>query len=143
MARIDRIKKRLDNWALWKSRGDGGGLGFHTRNILAVDVWARGSYNGAMIPVFEQEAEETNQAVESLKESRPQVFSTLQRIYLQDLGVNETARRYGVSKSTVCSHLEQADAAIDLWLQERALEKERAQAKARAEAAALKRSFTP
>lgn len=142
MARIERIKRRLDNWAIWKSRGDGGALGYHSRNILAVDVWDRGSYNGAMIPVFEEEAEQTNQAVEAMREVRPQIYITLQRIYLQDLGVNETARRYGVSKSTVCSHLEQADAAIDTWLQERAIEKERAHAAARAEAAAAKRSFT-
>lgn len=142
MARIERIKRRLDNWAIWKSRGDGGALGFHSRNILAVDVWARGSYNGAMIPVFEEEAEQTNQAVESLRDPKPQVYTTLQRIYLQDLGVNETARRYGVSKSTVCSHLEQADAAIDAWLQERAVEKDRQVAAARAQAVATKRGFS-
>ena len=143
MARLERIKKRLDNWAIWKARGDGGALGYHTRNILAVDVWARGSYNGAMIPVFEQEAEETDQAVESFRETRPHVYDTLDRIYLMDLGVNETARRFGIPKATVCSHLEQADAAIDLWLQDLAVKKDRERAAALAAAAAAKRSFTP
>lgn len=143
MARLERIKKRLDNWAIWKARGDGGALGYHTRSILAVDVWARGSYNGALIPVFEQEAEETDRAVESFRDTRPQVYDTLHRIYLLDLGVNETARRFGMSKSTVCSHLEQADAVIDLWLQERAVEKDKQRAAAAAAHAASKRSFTP
>lgn len=141
MARLERIKRRLDNWAIWKCRGDGGALGYHSRNILAVDVWDRGSYNGAMIPVFEQEAEETDQAVEALLETRPYLYDTVHRIYVLDLGVNETARRYGLAKSTVCSHLEQADHAIDLWLQERAAEKERK--RAALAAAAAKRSFTP
>ena len=143
MARIERIKRRLDNWAIWKARDDGGALGYHTRNILAVDVWARGSYNGALIPVFEQEAEETDCAIESFRDTRPQVYDTLYRIYLLDLGVNETARRYGIPKSTVCAQLEQADAAIDLWLQDRAVEKDRRRAAVQAAAVASKKSFTP
>jgi hypothetical protein len=143
MARLEHIKRRLDNWAIWKSRGHGGALGYHSRNILAVDVWARGSYNGAMIPVFEQEAEETDQAVRALETGRRHLVDTLASIYLHDLGINETARRCGVARATVCARLEQADAAIDAWLQDRAAEKDRARAAARAEAAASKRSFTP
>lgn len=143
MARIERIKRRLDNWAIWKARGAGGALGYHTRNILAVDVWARGAYNGMMIPVFEHEAEETDCAVESFRATRPQVYATLKRIYLLDLGVNETARRFGIPKSTVCSHLERADAAIDMWLQDRAAEKDKQRAAVEAAHAASKRSFTP
>ena len=36
MARIERIKLRLDNWALWKARLGSSSLGFHSVNILAV-----------------------------------------------------------------------------------------------------------
>lgn len=125
MARLERIKKRLDNWAIWKARGDGGGLGYHTRNILATDVWGRGTYNGATIPVFEQEAEETDQAVASFRETRAHLYQTLQCIYLHDMGVNGTARQLGCARSTVLARLEQADAAVDMWLQDRAAERER------------------
>lgn len=142
MARIERIKKRLDNWAMWKARGDGGGLGFHSRNILAVDVWARGTYNGAVIPVFEQEAEETDQAIQSFRQTRPHLYATLDCIYMRDMGVNNTARYLGKARSTVCANLDQADHAIDMWLQDRATERERVRATAEAQAMAAKRSFT-
>ena len=62
MARIERIRQRLENWALWRSRLDSNSLGYHTANVLAVDVWGRNSYNGSQIPHVEQEAEETDQA---------------------------------------------------------------------------------
>ena len=142
MARIERIKRRLDNWAIWKARGDGGGLGYHTCNILAVDVWERGSYNGVMIPVFEQEAEETDKAVRALAESSPHIERTLQLIYIRDLGVNETARQLGKGPSTIKAHLEQADHAIDQWLQARATERDKARAAAEAAAQAIRNSFT-
>lgn len=128
MARLERIKKRLDNWALWKARQNDAGLGFHTRSVLAVDVWNRGSYNGAVIPHFEQEAEVTDQAVESLKVGKGHLHVTLDWIYLRDLGVNETARRIGKSVATVHSHLDQADQAIAAWLEEWAAEQERRRA---------------
>lgn len=125
MARLERIKKRLDNWALWKARQNDAGLGFHTRSVLAVDVWNRGSYNGAVIPHFEEEAALTDQAVESLKVGKGHLFVTLDWIYLRDLGVNETARRIGKSVATVHSHLDQADQAIAAWLEAWVAEQER------------------
>ena len=73
MARLDHIKRRLDNWAMWKERGTSGGLGFATRSILLSETWSRGSYNGMIIPVMEAEAEETDKAVQALKLARPQL----------------------------------------------------------------------
>lgn len=131
MARIERIKKRLDNWALWKARQASSGLGFHSVNVLAVDVWGRSSYNGAAIPHFDQDAEETDQAVESLQAGKDHLYLTLYAIYMNDLGVQETARRTRKAPSTIHAHLEQADRAIDAWLQEQARIKEEKAALAR------------
>lgn len=144
MARIERIKRKLDNWALWKSRLNSSGLGFHSVNILAVDVWSRNSYNGSSIPHFDQEAEETDQAVESMKLGKGHLHETVHAYYLLDLGVTEIARRMGKGPSTIHAHLDQADRFIDVWLQEQLRLKEEKAALARGrEFAAKAGSFTP
>ena len=116
MARIEHIKQRLDNWALWRARMQSGGLGYHAVNILACDVWSRGSYNGSRIPHIDADAEKTEQAVQSLKLSRSHLHETLDCIYLRELGVAETARRMRRSPSTIHAQLGEADRAIDAWL---------------------------
>lgn len=125
MARLKRIQQRLDNWALWKARQNDSGLGYHTRNILAVDVWGRGSYGGAIIPHFEQEAEETNQAIEDMKLGKGHLVVTLECIYIKDLGVRATALKMCRAESTIKAQLEQADHAIAAWLEAKAEERER------------------
>ena len=116
MARIDRIRQRLENWALWHARLSSSGLGYHTVNILACDVWSRGSYGGAVIPHIDADAELIHQAVQALKLKRSHLYETLDCIYLRDLGVVETARRMRRSPSTIHAQLGQADLAIDAWL---------------------------
>lgn len=136
MARLEHIKRRLDNWALWKARQGDAGLGFHSRSILALDVWSRGSYNGMGIPHFEDEAVETDVAVMSLKLGQGHLYATLECIYLRELGVKMTAQRMRRAESTIKAHLEQADHAIAAWLDAKAVERERQRARAVAEARA-------
>lgn len=131
MARIERMKRRLDNWALWKSRMNSSGLGFHSVNILAVDVWSRNSYNGSSIPHFDQEAEETDKAVEAMKLGKGHLHVTVHAYYLLDLGITEIARRMGKGPSTIHAHLDQADRFIDVWLQEQARIRDEKEALAR------------
>lgn len=128
MARLERIKRRLDNWALWKARQNDAGLGFHARSILAVDVWMRGSYNGASIPHFEDEAVETDEAVTALKLGKGHLYVTLDCIYLKDLGIVQTARRMQRAESTIKAQLEQADHAIAAYLDAKAEDRERRRA---------------
>lgn len=128
MARLEHIKRRLDNWALWKARMNDSGLGFHSRSILAVDVWMRGSYNGASIPHFEEDAQQIDEAVNALKLGKGHLFVTLDCIYLKDLGVKQTALRMQRAESTIKAQLEQADHAIAAWLEAKAEERERQRA---------------
>lgn len=130
MARLEHIKRRLDNWALWKARMNDSGLGFHSRSILAVDVWMRGSYNGASIPHFEEDAQQIDEAVNALKLGKGHLFVTLDCIYLKDLGVKQTALRMQRAESTIKAQLEQADHAIAAWLDAKAEERERKRAMA-------------
>lgn len=127
MARIEYVKRRLENWALWRARMNDGGLGFKDRNPLAAwaeDVWSRTSYHGASIPHFDEDAEETDQAVQALKLGKGHLYVTLDFYYLKDLGVNECARRMQRAVSTVHAQLDQADRWIDAWLRNLAEEKQ-------------------
>ena len=134
MARLERIRQRLEEWAIWKTRDEAGARGYATSSVLCsvTTVWSRGSYNGQLIPVFEERSAETDLAVESLKLSRSHLYETLRCIYLLELGVPMTAQRMGRAKSTINAQLEQADHAIDQWLQERATEAEKRRATAEA-----------
>lgn len=120
MARIERIQRRLENWALWTERQSSGGLGYATRSVLLSDIWARGSYNGMIIPVLEQEAAETDMAVQSFRLSQSHLYQVLVCIYLRDLGIRATAARMGRAESTIKANLDQADHVIDRWLADRA-----------------------
>ena len=51
VARIEWVKQRLDNWALWKDRESHGGLGFATRSVLLSDAVDR--YRETPLPVDE------------------------------------------------------------------------------------------
>ena len=134
MARIERIKRRLDNWALWKARMNSSGLGWHGQSVLArlqEEVFGRSGYGGNYIPHLEQDAVETNEAVEKLKLGNGHLFVTLDAIYLKDWGVAETARRLGKAPSTIHAQLGQADQFIDAWLAEQARLRDEREALAR------------
>lgn len=138
MARLKHIQRRLENWAIWSSRGASGGRGFATRSVLASEVWSRGSYNHVAIPVEDEEAWATDQAVTALKLGKGHLFKTIDFIYLKDLGIKETAQRMERKPSTIKAQLEQADHAIAAWLEARAEENERKRAAAQVSAAKAK-----
>lgn len=127
MARIEWVKHRLNNWALWKEREDGGARGFATQAAF-LNVTPGGGYRESFVPVDDVDAAVTNSAVESLRDGRHHLYETLQCIYPRGLGIKETARRCSLAESTIKSHLDQADHALAEWF------------RARLES---KRSFTP
>jgi hypothetical protein len=122
MARIEWVKQRLDNWALYKERERGGGLGFATQSML-LDVRAAGGYRESVIPVDEVDASVTDQAVESLRGGREHLHTALCCFYLRGLGIKGTARHTGRAESTVHAQLEAADVALCAWFGERAARK--------------------
>lgn len=144
MARIEHIKRKLDNWALWKSRLNSSGLGFHSVNVLAVDVWGRNSYGGCQIPHIDQEAEEVDKAVQEMEQAKGHLYQTVCAYYLGDMGVSEISRCRGLGPSTIHAHLDQADRFIDGWLQEQQRVREEREALARGrEYMRRAGSFTP
>jgi hypothetical protein len=119
MARIDWVKYRLDNWALWKARQQQGGLGFYSSTSFLHDA-SSDRYREAVIPVDEVDAALTDQAVEALRPDRQHLHLTLQCIYVNGLGVKETSRRLALGESTIKAHLDQADHALARWFRDRA-----------------------
>src|SRR4051812_36901254 len=118
MARIEWVKYRLDNWALWKARESGGGLGFSSTTSFLHDA-SGDRYREAAIPVDDVDASLTDQAVESLALTREQLYRTLQMIYVRGAGVKETARTMGRAESTIKANLDQADQSIAAWFRDR------------------------
>lgn len=134
MARIEWVKHRLNNWALWKVRESSGGLGYSTQSSFLND--APGETRAeAWIPVDEIDASVTDQAVESLKVPRPHLYQVLQCIYPRGLGVLGTARECECSVSNVSSLLNVADRVLSAWFQDHADRKE-------ALREAIRKSFT-
>src|SRR4051812_41869391 len=80
MARIEYIKLRLNNWALWKAREQGGGLGFASQSSFLND-YDSDRYRESRIPVDDVDASQTDAAVEALKPDRAHLWQTLQCIY--------------------------------------------------------------
>jgi hypothetical protein len=113
MARIEWIKHRLNNWALWKVRGDSGGLGFATSSIFLAN--RVDSSRDAPLPVDDVDATKTDQAVESLKPDKLHLYTTLQLYYVKGIGIRGTARTMGKAESTIKANLDQADHALSAW----------------------------
>lgn len=136
MARIEWIKIRLNNWALWKARESAGGLGFAKQSVLLSEAVDR--YRESVLPVDEVDAVTTNAAVESLRQGRGHLYMTLQLIYVKGVGIKEAARQMSRAESTIKANLDQADHALREWFNAKA----EADTARRAAMEALKRSCT-
>lgn len=116
--RIEWVKVRLNNWALWKAREAGGGLGFASTSSFLREVDSS-RYRESIIPIDECDASVTNDGVESLKPGRAHLYACLQAIYIKDAGIKGAAHRLGKAESTIKAQLEQADQALATWFIER------------------------
>lgn len=124
MARIQWIAHRLDNWALWKDREAAGAIGFAGTSSFLRDPGG-GGYRDAQIPVFDEEASVTDQAVQSLKTTRPLHHETIVLHYLggprqPKLTALGIAQRHGITERAVHMRLEECDRVIARWYEERA-----------------------
>lgn len=119
MARIEWVKQRLNNWALWKARESGGGLGFATQSVLLAERVDRYREVDISTTIDSTDAALTNQGIEALKPDQVHLHSVLHCIYLHDTGIKGAALRLGKAESTICANLEQADRALELWFRAR------------------------
>lgn len=129
MARIERIKQRLENWALWKEREGRGGLGFYTSSsFLRMAVDNGGGGDPLLSTVDEIEALKTDEAVTSLLVSKSHLHRTITLIYLKGESIRRTAEEMCKAESTIKANLEKADFEIQTFLRLKEEERERAAA---------------
>lgn len=124
MARVEWVKQRLDNWARWKGREQRHGLGFYTQSAFLRVAVDSGGYREPQIPVDDVEGRGTDEAVQSLLGSHPQLHRTLVLIYLEDTGQQAAAVQLSCALSTVKARLEQADHLIATFLRLKAQARE-------------------
>jgi predicted DNA-binding protein (UPF0251 family) len=115
MARIDWVKQRLERWGAWCGQRVQGASGYPKASSF-LRVGGRGTANTSVMNRFEEEASETNNAVEALRASRPHLVETLRLIYVKGVGVKEAARQTHLAEPTIKAHLEQSDHAVAAWL---------------------------
>lgn len=116
MARIEWVKQRLENWALWIERGGNGARGFYTSSSFTWQVVDTSGYRGVSIPVDEVEAAQTDLAVESLRASKGHLLRTIEVIYLKGESIRRASVELFCAESTVKARLEQIDHEIAAWL---------------------------
>ena len=115
MARIDYIKHRLDNWALWKARDGSGGMGYATASVLLMERVDQSREINLYSTIDENDAALTDKAVESLRPARQQLYDRLYLIYIKGVGIREAARQQRCAESTIKASLDQADHALQAW----------------------------
>lgn len=118
MARIDWVKRRLENWATWHAKASIGGVGFSSRSVLLAEP--RGSAFDTWVPVIETEAEETHRAVESLRDGKSHLHRALELYYLKNKSHQQMAVAMAKAESTIKAYFDQADVAIAHWLEDQA-----------------------
>lgn len=142
MARIDWIKHRLENWALWKERESRGGLGYATQSVLLTERVDHSREIDINSTIDDNDATLTNSAVESLRPARKQLYDRLYLIYIDGVGIREAARDQACAESTIKASLDQADHALSAWFANHAEIKKAAQQASAAPLVNAKRSFT-
>lgn len=129
MARIERIKQRLENWALWKEREARGGLGYSSSSsFLRIVVDNGGGGDSLLSTVDEIEATKTDEAVTSLLATKSHLHRTITLIYLKGESIRRTAELMCKAESTIKANLERADFEIQTFLRLKEEDRERAAA---------------
>ena len=117
MARSDDMERRLDNWARWMHGGGTGGIGFASVNLLSALGGDRSSYREATIPTVDCEGAQTDEAIKALP---VELGQTLRVVYLLGCGMQDKARRLGVTEATVRLRIGRAHRLLESWLVDKA-----------------------
>lgn len=130
MARIDWVKRRLENWARWCAQQETGALGFPRQSTFARLAIPSGPAE-ATVPILALDASEIDDAVQALRFTQSHLYLVLTLTYAKGLPRHQVAKRMARAESTISANLEAADRAIARWLDDK-----------REAQAAAKKSFT-
>lgn len=115
MKRNPGIVRELDNWSRWVTSGNSVGTGYpRAVNFLRMD---RG-HGGDAIPVDSVMAVKMDEAIKSLIGRQSHLHLVIMHHYRDLREIKQVALRMRQSESTIRNYLCQADALLELWLQE-------------------------
>ena len=93
MARIEWVKRRLENWARWCSQQESGALGYPRQTAFA-RLSAPAGTREAAVPIMSLDAAEIDDAVQSFRYTQPHLHMVLTLTYAKSLpGWMRRARR--------------------------------------------------
>jgi DNA-directed RNA polymerase specialized sigma24 family protein len=136
MARDTDIERRLINWADWLAGLRSRGLGYATANAAAERVDGEGYDAPSRNPVFDDEAEITDQAVKALQDD---LRRTVVLVYTGPGGIKRIAKQLGIVEVSVHARISAAHYRIKVWLSERTVTQRQQQDRE----AAVRRSMRP
>lgn len=118
MARIDWVRRRLENWARWCAQRETGALGFPKQSTFARLAVPSGTAE-AVVPVIALDASEIDDAVQSLRFTQSHLYLVLTLTYVKNLPRHQVAKQMSRAESTVSANLGDADRAIARWLDDK------------------------
>lgn len=116
MARIEAIEERLLNWARWLDSSGSGLLGYASVNYERVEA-TRDRYREATIPITDDEARQTDEAVRALGEP---FTRTLVVVYVTGRSQAHNERELGCGASTIKARVWESHRRLSMWFTERA-----------------------
>lgn len=116
MARIDHIKRRLENWSRWSLAKSAGALGFSSASPLTRIGIPRSSMHFNVSTDSDSECMETERAVLSLRTTQIDLWKTLNLYYIKGYDIARCASIERISVSSISARLGRADSAIEAWL---------------------------
>lgn len=119
MARIEYIRHRLEEWGRWCQQSESGALGYPSQSAFA-RMGPSSGRNEPVVPTIALQASEIDDAVKSLQLIQSHLYQVLTLTYAQGLPRHLVAKRMCRADSTIKSHLDAADRAINLWLEGKA-----------------------
>lgn len=111
MARVDWVRRRLENWARWCALSGAGALGYPRQTTFARLAPSGGRSDDA-VPIMALDASEMDDAVKALQFTHSHLYLLLTLTYAQGLPRHQVAKRMCRAESTVSGLLGDADRAL-------------------------------
>jgi hypothetical protein len=118
MARIEWVKNRLENWALWAAAERSGGLGFASQSAL-LRTGPVEQTRESRVPIDEIDASITDEAVSSLIATHRDYHQTVVGYHINGLSAIGLAGAMGIGVATVHSRLASSDRLLAAWFSAR------------------------
>lgn len=115
MARIEYVKRRLENWSRWSQARADGALGFSSSSPLTRIGMPRSMSFTSVATDQDAECMETERAVLSMRSTHIDLWKTMTLYYIKCYDIARCASVERVAESTLKARLCRADVVLDAW----------------------------